>query len=356
MKEKFEEALKNLNNAMMSRPDKDIKILKGAKNDAAVASELVKTALGGISGNNGMSSLYAVEILGELTPESALPALVKIALSDIDILRSEASSAIQKFGAAAIPCLLDSLAKTRLNESAEEKEEEAEDEDLIDITSDEFLTDDTGGGAEERQANIPEAVIDDAQAKKKMYSNLLDVSDSELMEMNMKLRDKLLALKSVFEVTMKLNSISDVKNIKNILVFGCLWQAQSASCILFLKDPSGVCVPSEYNGVSKEDIEGIYISEDIMAYFSRIHEPSTYRELSEALGLKSEVLFLESIKTEAIFPLFVKDAITGFITLGPRQNGENYTDDDREILSILVNFGAVSLYNAVKLQEQEAHK
>ena len=357
MKEKFEEALKNLKNSMMSRPDKDIKILKGAKNDAEVADELIRIALSGLSGDSGMASLYAVDVLGELMPEKALPPLVRIALSDIDILRSEASSAIQKYGAKAVPALLDALGKAELNKSADEKEEEAGETDLIDITADEFLSEDGGRGGDEQETGIPAAAIDDEQAKKKMYSNLLNASDSELMEMNMKLRDKLLSLKSVFEVTMKLNSISDVKTIKNILVFGCLWQAQSSSCILFLKDPSGgICVPSEYNGVSKEDIEGIYISGDIISYFERIHEPSTYRELSEALGMKSEVLFLESIKTEMIFPLFVKDAIIGFLTLGPRQNGDNYTDDDREILSILVNFGAVSLYNGIKLQEQEAQK
>ncbi|MDA8213357.1 MAG: GAF domain-containing protein [Clostridia bacterium] len=63
-----------------------------------------------------------------------------------------------------------------------------------------------------------------------------------------------------------------------------------------------------------------------------------------------------NLRTAMVLPLKTKNKLVGIIMLGEKKNGQDFTNDDLELLTILVNQAAIALENAVLYEElQELH-
>ncbi|MCK4973955.1 MAG: GAF domain-containing sensor histidine kinase, partial [Sulfurimonas sp.] len=69
--------------------------------------------------------------------------------------------------------------------------------------------------------------------------------------------------------------------------------------------------------------------------------------------LKSKNLIdaLLDLKSEVFIPLSIKDKMIGIISLGEKESGDIYSEDDYEVLSLMAKQSAVSLENALNYEE-----
>ena len=59
------------------------------------------------------------------------------------------------------------------------------------------------------------------------------------------------------------------------------------------------------------------------------------------------------LKMELCIPLIFRKELVGFISLGKKKSDEEYTEEDKELLSTLINQGAIAINNAVLFAEAE---
>jgi len=178
-----------------------------------------------------------------------------------------------------------------------------------------------------------------------------------LTEKNKELRRSIFNLHNLFEVSLELNSILDLKRLINSVLLTLVGQFSSKNALFFYtprKNESRMEVINS-KGFYQKEIENLNLekSDPLFAYFKVHSYPGKLESIYEKVGKSQALSRLLALKMEILSPIMIKKQVEGLICLGPRVKKAGHSERDLEHISILSNIIAIAVHNASLYEQVE---
>lgn len=152
------------------------------------------------------------------------------------------------------------------------------------------------------------------------------------------------------ESTQAIITILDQDELLNYLIHAIQQSFKIHKACLFLKTPQDLFALRYDWGINKEIVTKFQTSEENIIEWMRSRKQIFIKEEQEEL-LSSEQFQqvygnLGTIEAEVILPLFFKDNLIGFLTLGPKDDRRPYLQSDIDILQTLASQTAIAIENS----------
>lgn len=149
----------------------------------------------------------------------------------------------------------------------------------------------------------------------------------------------------------ELNSILNLKDLlKNLIRTLADIAEVKAGAILLLETPIKAFVVRESRG-GEPLISQFLVKDPFIQYLSRSLQPMNKHRLLEDRRLidvkESGIHFLTALNAEAVFPMNAENKFIGMLVLGSRRDGQAYTEEVLDLLSVLVAMASISIDNAI---------
>ncbi|MGD9488470.1 MAG: diguanylate cyclase [Calditrichaceae bacterium] len=178
-----------------------------------------------------------------------------------------------------------------------------------------------------------------------------------LIEKNRELRKNIFGLHTLFEISMELNSILEMKRLINSTLLTIIGQfsCKSALFLYALKPATRRLEVINSKGFFQKDVEDLVIqkSDPLEKFFETRGYPVMLKEMSHKLKNSSALKTMLNLHIEIITPIIVKNSLEGLICLGPRVKKQNYEERELQQISILSNMISVAVTNAALYNEVE---
>lgn len=168
-------------------------------------------------------------------------------------------------------------------------------------------------------------------------------------------REKFQYRRTLHEFSQALTSILDLKTLLRVLVRRISQTLHVNRVAVFLKDEAtGSLVLQEAAGVAREatGAEPITFHGDdkIVRFLEGSHRAVPIDRVADGEGTillpESEKSRLAELDSSLLIPLISGDRLTGIVSLGPKESGEVYSREDRELLNTLANQATLAIENA----------
>ncbi|RMG68152.1 MAG: diguanylate cyclase [Calditrichaeota bacterium] len=170
-----------------------------------------------------------------------------------------------------------------------------------------------------------------------------------LVETNKQLQRKVYNFHNLFEVSFRVMGQLELGKLINQALLNILgiFTSQSAALLLNSEEEPDLFEVVEAKGLGADesiyDLR-IYRHEKLIHYLELTKKPFQIREVSREF--KEIVPQLKKHHIEVVSPVFQKEEVVGVLLLGPNVRGEEYSEDELEMLAVLTNMMAVAIHNA----------
>ena len=196
-----------------------------------------------------------------------------------------------------------------------------------------------------------------------MKQDMTDISKGDIKEVGggehpqRELERRIFHLKTVYDVSMELGFLKDTHEIiKNLLLMVMGTFGSLGGIILFVDNKRKVVEGITQRGLDKKIVETLNEMVESGDY-KELEEIASVQELgdkAEGSEEKNRILDLLTLNNITVLaPFKVQDDLTGFIGLGHKMAGDGYTGDDKELLSTLINHGAIAIENAMFVEQMK---
>ncbi|MCK4538847.1 MAG: HD domain-containing protein [Candidatus Krumholzibacteria bacterium] len=178
--------------------------------------------------------------------------------------------------------------------------------------------------------------------------NVEPAKEKDKVDINIKLKRRLLELKTLLSISADFNAIRDKKNLLDIFLLTSIAQGGVESAVFFERIEDSY-VPTLMKGVSEKDIRSFSIPVDIERKIAGIHDVTSV----DAGSFDEETLdMLKSTSIEYFCPFRISEGVAGLIFLGRRISGRGMKKEDFEFMKILINVAAGAYQNALMLERE----
>ncbi|NNE09084.1 MAG: GAF domain-containing protein, partial [Gemmatimonadetes bacterium] len=168
-------------------------------------------------------------------------------------------------------------------------------------------------------------------------------------------REKFRYRRTLHEFSQAITSILDLKTLLRVLVRRISQTLHVNRVAVFLKDDAtGNLILQESAGVALEaaGAEPIAFGGDdkIVRFLEGSHRAVPIDRMADGEGTillpAGEKARLAELESSLLIPLISGDRLTGIVSLGPKESGEVYSREDRELLNTLANQATLAIENA----------
>jgi len=181
--------------------------------------------------------------------------------------------------------------------------------------------------------------------------------NESLLEKNKELRRNIYNLHSLFEISMELNSILQLKRLVNSILLTLIGQFSCKSALFLYADKPQIDYLETLNskGFYEQEVAGLHIqkSDPLIRYLYSSYRPEAIRQLLQKVNHSKALAQLETLGMELITPIVIQNKVEGLVGLGPRVKSMEYEQRDLEHISILSNIISIAVSNASLYQEVE---
>jgi len=202
-------------------------------------------------------------------------------------------------------------------------------------------------------ANNFNQIILDSQMKRMALetSNLELASHTEIIEKTYRELDKkVYDLFTLFNIGKELNSTLSVETILKITCFTSMGQLGiTVMTIMLIDEKDGNKLSPIYMKGLRKDPErplSVLPSDEFVSLFRLSDQPIVLNTLEDRAEFKAEIDFLNAYKTYLVAPLTAKDQVIGFLLLGKKLSGEEFTQGEKDFINTLTSLSALALRNA----------
>ncbi len=177
-------------------------------------------------------------------------------------------------------------------------------------------------------------------------ANAMQIVNDRLSIINAKasLEQRNQLLKTLFEMSNDFSTLLSKKQILKMLSFHLMGQLMVSRFAVFLTDTESGFAPF----INRFDKTPVIKDEKLL------HGINKTIQLEEMPKINENIYFAK-IDARVISPLKIQGSVKGFLVLGKKMNGENYTDDNLQFIEALGNTSIAALENE-RLFEQELEK
>jgi HD-GYP domain-containing protein (c-di-GMP phosphodiesterase class II) len=249
--------------------------------------------------------------------------------------------------------------------NADEKIEEKVDED-VDVREEESFSPEEAGMSEKEEgqqvrsgdssiiSEIFSGAKDDKAVEvsgdgrtKKEVSTEPDKKDDNV-DINIKLKRRLLELKTLLSISADFNAIRDKKNLLDIFLLTSIAQGGVESAVFYERIDNSY-IPQLMKGVDENDLRPFSMPPDM---------ERTIAGINDVIGLDTgsfdevTIEMLKKASIEYFCPFRINEGIAGLIFLGKRISGRGMKKEDFEFMKILINVATGAYQNALMLERE----
>ncbi|TMQ50980.1 MAG: STAS domain-containing protein [Candidatus Eisenbacteria bacterium] len=177
----------------------------------------------------------------------------------------------------------------------------------------------------------------------------------EMASLQTKLKRKIVEFRNLFEITQALNLAQDLDEVMNLFGLSVMGQFGLERLALFLSDPDkdGHLIPRHVRGFPQHHFQDFVIPWTAFRRFGPDKAFMTLQELETKHTGSDELEALRETGFEWAVLLWVRRDLEGVLFVSGRGGGRKFTEDDRDLLTILAHQGAVAISNARVQRAQE---
>lgn len=165
----------------------------------------------------------------------------------------------------------------------------------------------------------------------------------EIKQINRQLDERIQELKTLFDIGQGLSSTLDYSKILKLLVYALMGQMLITKYAIILKQETHFSI-HENKGFNEDFLESIYST------FYKSSKPQS-SAIAKNLEDKSLAKLCEKHGVQVIIPMQHQDKLIGYILLGSKISGQEFSETDLEFLTTLVSQAVISLENARLFEE-----
>ncbi|UCC43682.1 MAG: GAF domain-containing protein [Candidatus Zixiibacteriota bacterium] len=184
----------------------------------------------------------------------------------------------------------------------------------------------------------------------------LEARLTQLSDTNRRLKRKIFDLYTVVELSRNFNAVLDYQILLDSFIFTCLGQIGGLKGTIFLRKDGQ---PGRFYAAMSKGSGGIpgpgqYFETDskLAEYLSKVNRPALIADLKQDVCTDDERHILRYFGDGIAVPLVYQTRLSGLFVMAEKINGDDFSPDDTEFLSILGNQIAVAIENA-RLYEGE---
>ncbi len=181
--------------------------------------------------------------------------------------------------------------------------------------------------------------------------------NQSLVTKNKELRRSIYNLHSLFEISIELNSILQLKRLINSILLTIIGQFSCKSALfLYAQKPHyDRFEVMNTKGLYEEDVKDLDIQKNdpLIKYFHSSHYPAQLKDLIKKVKDSKAIAALGGLGIQLIAPTVIQGKVEGLVCFGPRVKDKNYVQHDIEHISILNSIISISVSNASLYQEVE---
>ncbi|HGY54654.1 MAG TPA: diguanylate cyclase [Caldithrix abyssi] len=178
-----------------------------------------------------------------------------------------------------------------------------------------------------------------------------------LMSKNKELRRNIFNLRNLFEVSLELNSILDLKRLINSVLLTLVGQFSCKNALFFYtqRQNKGRMEVLNSKGFYQDEIENLQLtkSDPLFDYLTEHTRPDRLETIYEQVRKSEALSRLLALKMDILSPIVIKKKVEGLICLGPRVKKGSHSERDLEHISILTNIIAIAVHNAYLYEQVE---
>src|SRR5947207_1476176 len=177
----------------------------------------------------------------------------------------------------------------------------------------------------------------------------------EMASLQTKLKRKIVEFRNLFEITQALNLAQDLDEVMNLFGLSVMGQFGLERLALFLTDPDkdGHLVPRHVRGFPQHHFQDFVIPWTAFRRFGPDKAFMTLQDLETKNTGSDELEALRETGFEWAVLLWVRRDLEGVLFVSGRGGGRKFTEDDRDLLTILAHQVAVAISNARVQRAQE---
>lgn len=207
-----------------------------------------------------------------------------------------------------------------------------------------------------RIKKLNELFVNQSEELEKANLQITRLNES-LLEKNKHLRKNIYNLHSLFEVSMELHAILDLKRLINSTLLTIIGQfaCKSTLFIYAMKHNEMRMEVQNSKGFFERDLKNMVLhkSDPLIAALQNRPYPTTVAEMDSTIKASAGLKRLRQLSVEIVTPIVINSFVEGLIGLGPRVRKRAYNEEELEQLSILSNIISIAVANASLYKEVE---
>ncbi|HMA77130.1 MAG TPA: HD domain-containing phosphohydrolase [Candidatus Krumholzibacteriaceae bacterium] len=166
-------------------------------------------------------------------------------------------------------------------------------------------------------------------------------------DINIKLRRRILELKTLFSISTDFNKIHNKKKLLDIFLLTAIAQGGVESAV-FLEKKGEHLVPVVFKGVDKKRMEDFNIN---IKNLRRVGGRRTLTHIDDIVDEDKRRMF-KTNEFEYIYPFIVDKSITGVFVVGKRLSGHAMNEENFEFLNILASIAESAYRNSIMFERE----
>jgi anti-anti-sigma regulatory factor len=179
--------------------------------------------------------------------------------------------------------------------------------------------------------------------------------DSDLTQLQAKLKRKILEFRNLFEIARALNLALDLDEVLNLFGLSVMGQFGVERLAIFLGNPhrQGVLVPRQVRGFAQDHFRDFTIPTKVIRAAAAGRPFFDLESLQDSEGVADTAEVLRGSGFEWGVALWVRRDLEGVLLLGMRGSRRGFLEDERDLLTTLAHQAAVAISNARYHRMQE---
>ncbi len=179
---------------------------------------------------------------------------------------------------------------------------------------------------------------------------------NHLVQTHQRLKRKIFDFYTIFDLTRSLNSLLELPSLLDNILYTCITQLEvKGAAIIIQQNPRAKKLDlAKIRGLEVQKKISFKVDSPLMYLLKESQKPLFLSDLVMSLKPGSpDLAKLKLLRAEVVVPMFIKEKISGILTITKKIPSRFFDQDDLEFLSILANQAAVAVENAMLYQSEK---